>query len=347
MTSYAGKPLVFLRVSSPDQHLTNQRHEVSSFLSKQGVTDAVYVETVGSTFRRIHPELQNHVHAFSTIHEDEYPSCVVFAAVDRVSRNYEAGVNLIATLRNYNIPVLFVRTPSVDITTQGGWNSMLELMRASEIEAQNISARAKAAWELRRSGGPQKRDRDADSDADADAGSGGQGTGSGGPSAKRMGRAMRPTTAYMYTTLTDEQKLKYYYNVLYVVYLLGHENAILKTVLTQIKLIHTKFAPELLVEKYGLRTGKTHWSHYEVFVGSNEDFANILNSYNLGPAGPNMHDRWSAENIEDLFNRVLDTLWFDTKDDIASRRDFVSALIEMNLKPHYLPEDVSAEPESN
>lgn len=327
MLFFASKPLVFLRVSAPYQYLTNQRYEVSSFLKKQNVTDAVYLEMKGSAFRNVHPLMFNLVESMLPMVGTNRPSCIVFAAVDRVSRNYDSGVHFMEMIRSMNIPVLFVRTPHVNIFTSEGWASMLELLRSSEIEAQNLSARSKAAWELRREAGdldntgPKKRPRDGMDVDDA-------------PPAKRP----YPTSLYLYSQLTEEQMGKYYSNMLYLLYLFGHDAAPLKTVLTQIKLMHTKYAPELLVEKYGLRTGKKHWSHDEVFVGSNEDFANILNSYNLSPVAPNMHDRWSSENIEDVFTNIIDQIPnLDTTTSVLPRRDFIELV--KDIPPHYLKKD--------
>lgn len=319
--SFAQKPLVFLRVSSPDQYLTNQRYEVSSFLKKRQITDAVYMEMTGSAFRRVHPTMYDTVVSMLNIDSVERPSFLVFAAVDRVSRNYEHGVNFMEMVRSMNIPVLFVRTPNVDIRTTEGWAYMLELLKASEIEAQNLSARAKAAWELRRNpdSGAQKRDRDSMVDDNQ-------------PPAKRA----YPSSLYSYANLNDDEKAEYYCDLLYILYLLGHENVTLGSVLAQIKYVHIKYAPELCVQEYGLRIGKRRLSLEEVFVGNDEDFANILNSYNLSPVAPNMHDRWSAENIDDVFTNVIEKIPnLDTTVKVLLCHKFIELV--KDIRPHYLP----------
>lgn len=321
--------LAFLRVSTEDQSLANQLFEVSSFLAKRGFTDenVNYVTMKGSAFRRAHSLMKQRIDEMMTQPVHERPSEVVFAAVDRFSRDFASGIDMITDLLVMNISVRFARTPDLDISTPDGWEEFQNLLRASELEGINISTRAKIAWERRRAEASdetsvaQKRPRDND-DGDVDM----------GPPAKR---AFQGTPLpYLFLTMSQEQKNSYYRDLLYLIYMFGHDSATVLDLMKHVKKIHKKYSPELQESAYGIRTGQRYWQPHEVFAGTDEDFANILNVYHLSPSGPGAYDRWSADSINAVFERVMPQV-VDPQDPILlTRCEFLSLVESYELGCH-------------
>ncbi len=290
--------LVFLRVSTEDQSLTNQRFEVSSYLTKRGIspTCVKYVTMKGSSFRRVHPVMKQHIDDLLALPNKERPSEIVFAAVDRFCRDCTIGTEIINTLMNMDITVRFARTPHLDILTSEGWGEFQTLLQAAELESINNSTRAKIYWERRRielaalgdeTSTIKKRPRDGDSYMAP-------------PDVKRI----RPSS-YLFSTMTQEKKNEYDRDLLYLIYMFGHDSATVLDLMRQVEKIHKTYSPELQESTYGIRTGKRHWQSYEVFVGDDEDFSNILNVYRLSPSGPGAYDRWSSDAINEVFETLL------------------------------------------
>lgn len=308
--------LAFLRVSSTQQNPENQRYEITSVLRQQGVDESQveFVSTKGSSFKQVHQKITSRLQDLECGLEVK-PTRIMFAAVDRLSRNYDSGLFWLGVIRQLGIPVTFARTPNMDIYTEEGWAEAVKLLQASELEAKNMSIRSQIGWKRRR----ESTD-----------------SGDGAPPAKRPPVAYPgedSMSAWQYQTLDADSLNNYYRELLYLVYLLGHENAQVYLSLNQVKRLHRLYAPSLEEPVYGIRTGSKKWDPNEVFVGDNADFANILNVYRLGPQGPGQYDIWSADNIEILFQRILDPRVGSTGE-VRRRRDFLVDVADVTSGMH-------------
>lgn len=325
MSFMSRRVLVFLRVSSENQDINNQMFEVSSYLWKRGIQHPQYISMVGSAYRSPHPIMKNAIDSFISSPETLRPKEVVFAAVDRLSRNVDAGVEMIKTLRGLNIDVSFARTPNLNIYTEEGWDEFLELLKAAEVEGNNISTRSRLGWQRKRQFDEEQRLLQQQT---------------GIPPAKRVPSPPTSSTPmpYHFMTLSPEQRNAYYRDNLYLIYLFGNDNATVGDILKQIKKMHKKYAPQLLEESYGIKTGNQRWDSNQVFVGNDEDFANLMNVYHLGPSGPGAYDRWSADTINAVFERVLPQVSPSfSSSELYSRKEFLERVESFELGAHVPP----------
>lgn len=155
------KVLAFIRISSSNQSFRCQIKEISEQFTTVG-TKIKYISMTGSTFRDTHPTMTRKINNMLTNNRitndhlnddhlnDDY-DCLAFAAVDRIGRNFETSYQLLKKIKKLNKPVIFARTPTIDIHSKDGWNKTILLLKSADIEAKNISARSKNSWMLKKS----------------------------------------------------------------------------------------------------------------------------------------------------------------------------------------------------
>jgi DNA invertase Pin-like site-specific DNA recombinase len=131
--------LAVLRISTKQQDLDNQRKEVSDYCIMKGYDIFDIIEIKKSAYKKVPKEILELV---EKIEKEEYKNIkkLIFADVDRFTRNIKNGMDILSRLQKCNVIIEFVRE-NIDYTTPIGMKLLKYKMVDAEYESDMISQR--------------------------------------------------------------------------------------------------------------------------------------------------------------------------------------------------------------